>query len=390
MSILRKIALSIILAFVTASPSFAGNNAEIGDTGMVSILLGVMVFLIVLIVVVSDSIKNLSKYSKAHLKKDNQSNKTGETALKTLLILGFSLTGSNLFAANDISEPFIKLTDDLFIALVTINCLLFVFLLYLLSLLRTVINTIKPKSEAEEEEPDFIESIAANLTGAVPIEKEEDILMDHEYDGIKELDNNLPPWWVYMFYITILFGVVYIIHYHISPVKAFEKVGIIGPGVGQEQLYTLEMEEAEKQKAAYMERMANAIDEGNVTLLTDATLLSKGADIFKANCTPCHGQVGEGNTIGPNLTDQYWLHGGGIKNVFSTIKYGVPIKGMREWQSQFSPSQIQQVASYIMSLQGSNPPNAKEPQGEVWTEVEVSTADSLQVIANENDSITLN
>ncbi len=191
----------------------------------------------------------------------------------------------------------------------------------------------------------------------VPIEKEKDILMDHDYDGIRELDNVLPPWWVAMFYVTIAFGVFYLGYHHFSD-----------NGLSSAQEYELAMEEAQKEVKAYLAKQSDAVDETSVVMLTDATDLGIGESIFQTKCTPCHGLYGEGNSIGPNLTDQYWLHGGGIKEVFSTIKYGVPEKGMISWKSQIRASDMQKVASYILSLQGTNPPNAKEPQGDLWEE----------------------
>jgi cytochrome c oxidase cbb3-type subunit 3 len=109
----------------------------------------------------------------------------------------------------------------------------------------------------------------------------------------------------------------------------------------------------------------DAVTEDNVTVVTDPVAWEKAEKIFGANCATCHGQNGEGGT-GPNLTDQYWKHGGGIKNIFSTIKYGVPEKGMIPWESQLSPENIQIVSSYIISIEGTNPPDAKEPEGELW------------------------
>lgn len=304
--------------------------------------------------------------------KSEEDESKGGAVISTIALLIFSLFSVELFAAggSTSNEPLIVLSDNLFWVLISANVFLFGVMLYLLGTLKGLIKTLRGEEEALEDTKPFID-----LTDAVPIEREAEIMMDHEYDGIRELDNNLPPWWVYMFYITMAFAVVYIVHYHITPIKIFENVAMIGPGVGQEKLYEIEMEEAQKAKEEYMARMSNLVDESNVELLTDGSALGKGADIFKANCTPCHGQAAEGNAIGPNLTDEYWLHGGGIKEVFTTIKYGVPVKGMREWQSQFSPSQLQQIASYILSLQGSNPANAKDPQGDLWKE-EVSTEEA--------------
>ena len=100
---------------------------------------------------------------------------------------------------------------------------------------------------------------------------------------------------------------------------------------------------------------------------------------YKTNCAVCHGVNGEGNVVGPNLTDDHWLHKGSIKDIFKTIKYGVPEKGMKSWAADFSPLQIAQLASYVKSLHGSNPPNAKEKQGELFAESDGMVVDSVQV-----------
>jgi cytochrome c oxidase cbb3-type subunit III len=206
-----------------------------------------------------------------------------------------------------------------------------------------------------------------DFTKAVPIERESEIMFDHEYDGIRELDNQLPPWWVYMFYATIVFAVVYMWYYHINQ-----------DGNVQDNEYKQELVDAE----IIMKQMAEKVNENTATLLTDESRLAKGAELFQQNCKACHGANGEG-TVGPNLTDDYWLHGGDIKDIFKTVKYGVPQKGMIAWQAQLSASQIQEVASYIVTLRGTNPANPKDPQGELVGQVkgnsEQNIIDSSQV-----------
>lgn len=202
----------------------------------------------------------------------------------------------------------------------------------------------------------------------VPIEQEDRILQDHSYDGIRELDNKLPPWWVALFYLTILFGPVYIYVKHFSEY-----------GQTQEQEYLATLDAAEAQIKAYLGKQANQVDETNVVLLMDELELERGKSIYATTCTPCHGSLGEGNSIGPNLTDVYWLNGGDVKDIFRTIKYGQPQKGMPEWKAQVLPADIQRLASYIVSLQGSNPPNGREPQGEPYhPEVVETMIDSLE------------
>ena len=206
--------------------------------------------------------------------------------------------------------------------------------------------------EAGKPRKSFFQNVYKQLTRVVPVEKEEDILFDHEYDGIRELDNSLPPWWVYMFYITIAFAGIYMTYYHFA-----------GIGLSSAEQYAQEMEEAEEAVKAYLARQESVVDENSVEILEDENQIAMGQTLFNTNCAACHGFLGEGG-VGPNLTDEYWIHGGTINDIFKTIKYGVPEKGMISWQAQLRPKDMQQVASYIVTLQGTNPPNAKEPEGE--------------------------
>ncbi len=206
----------------------------------------------------------------------------------------------------------------------------------------------------EKQKEPFWDRMYKKWTDAVPVEKEQDVMLDHDYDGIRELDNSLPPWWVAMFYMTIAFAVVYLGYFHFS-----------GAGMSSAEEYEMEMERAEKAVAAYLATQANLIDETNVTLLTDEAAIASGQTIFNNNCAACHGMLGEGG-VGPNLTDPYWIHGGDIKDVFKTVKYGVPEKGMIAWKAQLSAADMHKVSSYIMTLHGTDPPNAKEPQGDLY------------------------
>jgi cytochrome c oxidase cbb3-type subunit 3 len=231
-----------------------------------------------------------------------------------------------------------------------------------------------PEEPAKAPRESLWRRLYKRLTRVVPVEKEKDILFDHEYDGIRELDNSLPPWWVYLFYITIIFAAVYMTYYHFT-----------GAGLSQEKAYEREMDQAEKAVQNYLASQPSTVDETNVEMLKDEDQLAMGKTLFETNCAVCHGMLGEGG-VGPNLTDDYWIHGGTIKDVFRTIKYGVPEKGMISWQAQLRPKDIQQVASYIMTLVGTNPPNAKEPQGvkvEMGSSGEEVEQDSTQAEAIE-------
>lgn len=207
---------------------------------------------------------------------------------------------------------------------------------------------------------------------AVAIEKEQDILLDHDYDGIQELDNNLPPWWKYGFYLTILVSVVYIYYYHMG-----------GNGPDQLQELAMEMERGEEEKAKYLAQSANNVDENSVTL-SDAAGMASGQALFQNMCAACHAKDGGGG-VGPNLTDPYWLHGGSLQEVFKSIKYGWPDKGMKSWKEDFSPRQIAEIASYVTSLQGTTPAAPKEKQGELYAAnapSEAPIADSAAPIAD--------
>src|SRR5436190_8635229 len=192
------------------------------------------------------------------------------------------------------------------------------------------------------------------FTKAASLEKEADVLLDHDYDGIKELDNALPPWWKWSFYFTIVVAVIYMFRFH-----------VIKTGPTPLQEYDNEMRIAAAHMENFRKNSKEAFDETTVKL-ADATGIAAGKKIFTGTCFPCHGANGEGNAVGPNLTDKYWLHGGTLGNVFKTITIGVPDKGMQAWGKTFSPTDIRNLASFVLSLQGTKPANAKAPQGNLF------------------------
>ena len=184
------------------------------------------------------------------------------------------------------------------------------------------------------------------------IEGIDENVMDHEYDGIVELDNALPPWWLYMFYGTIIFSIIYVIMF-------------FGMGkFNQQDELKAEYAEAAEKIEAYQKEHGAAVDENTVVLVTDADKLADGKAIYEKNCVACHA-VNGGGGVGPNFTDDYWIHGNSINEVFKVVKYGVPEKGMIPWEAQLNPEQMQNVSSYILSeFKGKNVEGGKEPQGE--------------------------
>lgn len=268
--------------------------------------------------------------------------------------------------------------DDLAIYLVGGAGLLVIFTS--LFVLYRLLNSVVRIGEVEEqrklgldpstiEKPSWWKRFSRSVSNAVPLEKEDEILLNHNYDGIQELDNNLPSWWVYGFYSTIVIAIFYMGFYHFSSYAQ-----------SSHDEYALEMKVAKEGIERYLAQQANSVDETNVIALFDPNDLAAGKDIFNANCSACHMASGGGapGSVGPNLTDEYWLHGGGIKNIFKTVKHGVPDKGMIAWKTQMRPADIHKVSSYILSLQGTNPPNAKEPQGELWKAENVIEKDTIQ------------
>lgn len=184
------------------------------------------------------------------------------------------------------------------------------------------------------------------------IEGLDDNALDHEYDGIIELDNSLPPWWLYMFYGTIIFSIFYVINFF--GMGAYNQ---------QDELKT-QYAVAEKAIEKYQKEHGSSVDENSVVLISDATQLADGKVIYEKNCVACHAANGGGG-VGPNLTDAYWIHGNTINNVFKVIKYGVPEKGMIPWEAQLNPEQIQNVSSYILTeFKDKNVEGGKEPQGD--------------------------
>jgi cytochrome c oxidase cbb3-type subunit 3 len=207
-----------------------------------------------------------------------------------------------------------------------------------------------------EEEQRAIGSALARLRNAFLRGRSRDIpLAGHTFDGIEELDNRIPPWFTTLFAITVVFAVAYLLDYHVlgsSPLSGEE--------------YRQEMSAAELHRRIVM-ATEGQIDEAQLVRLIDPEAIRRGAENFGKYCVSCHGPQA-GGMVGPNLTDDYWIHGGMVRNVYTTIKQGVPAKGMISWQLVFTPKQIQELASYVLSLRGTNPPGAKKPEGTLFVE----------------------
>jgi cytochrome c oxidase cbb3-type subunit 3 len=279
-----------------------------------------------------------------------------------ILLIAFGTMPQQSFAAAEAKEqvPFLHhgFGSNAINALVLLIAIELMVILYYVRMIR--LFTDKQEEQDFTENPELIESKPSfweKLNASVAIEKEAAILTNHDYDGIRELDNSLPPWWKYGFFITIIWACAYLVHFHVTK---------SGPSSLTE--YNNQLAQAEADMAEYRKKAANLVDETNVKILTDANEIAKGKEIFEKNCTTCHGPQAQGAQVGPNLTDDYWIHGGDVKDIFKTIKYGVQGKGMKSWKSDLTPSMIAEVVSYVKTLHGTNPPNSKAPDGTLWTE----------------------
>ncbi|WP_299210539.1 cbb3-type cytochrome c oxidase N-terminal domain-containing protein [uncultured Dokdonia sp.] len=212
------------------------------------------------------------------------------------------------------------------------------------------------QKEAQEKAKQFrwIKEKYKNSLGSKALEEEHEIILDHNYDGIKELDNNLPPWWVYMFYATIVFAIIYLVRFEV-----FNEYD-------QAEEYEIAVAEANLEIEEWKKTAKDLVDINTVIFLADAADLKVGQSIFGENCIACH-KVDGGGGIGPNLTDPNWILGGGIKNVFKTISEGGRDgKGMIAWKTELSPAEMAQVASYVLTLEGTTPAEPKAPEGDIW------------------------
>ncbi len=282
---------------------------------------------------------------------------------------------SDIQWVNDLSG--LNNTEVILLAIVGVILVLIIALLGLLVYLITYLqNALNPKAAVEQADwwSKFKEK---HIIGRMkPVEKEKDIMMDHSYDGIVELDNFMPPWLKYMFYGTIIFAVAYVFNYSVL-------------GLGKTQIEEYE-EELRIAAVRAEERMAMAdaeIDETTVQFDASGPSMDVGQSIYDANCAACHANDGGGG-VGPNLTDDYWIHGGSISDIFTVVKYGVIEKGMIPWEDQLSPLEMQQVSSYVMTLVGTTPANPKEPQGELYEPaieepLDAITEDELEVVPAE-------
>ena len=366
------------LLFILLLPGFvqpiwaAGPPGEsIWNNSLAVIMFILMIILMIIIAVLANILVGLADLK---VKKQKSASAAGKIASVSIVLLLF---GTSLFAQNTAGQTetaantvktiggmsattFYLMVSVIFVELATI--------IALLVNIKFIIHKEKEKSTAPEILKKAIEAKKSKLSWwdrfnkLRPVTQEAELDLGHDYDGIRELNNKLPPWWLYGFYASIVFAVVYLWQHHVShtaPLSAQE--------------YEKSIQLADLKVSNYLKKKGENIDESSVMLLSKPEDLQAGKEIFTRDgiCGTCHGKDGSGivggaNGVGPNLTDDYWIHGGSIKDIFKVIKYGVNGKGMIEWGSKFSPKEIAQIASYVKSLKGTNPPAQKAPDGQLY------------------------
>lgn len=321
-------------------------------------------------------------------KKVRHKTRAKQNAPKTFLTIVFTLMMTVPALAQDTaapsfwSDPFNHPMTPVYFLLGGVGLtviLILITIIYLVRIINLLVRETEKARAAKEgvqyvPRPSFFEKIWDDLNASVPVSQEKDIDMGHSFDGIRELDNHLPPWWKGLFYGCIIWGIGYLIVYHVTDSLPLS-----------EAEYHEELAVArEKARMLAASRPAEAIDENTLTYNADPERIAKGQAVFNSNnCGSCHRQDGGGNTIGPNLTDAYWLHGGSVQNIFRTISIGVVEKGMPAWGKVMSAADVRDVTFYVMSLQGSEPRDAKGPQGEFYKPDDSPVKpDSTTAIAN--------
>jgi cytochrome c oxidase cbb3-type subunit 3 len=200
---------------------------------------------------------------------------------------------------------------------------------------------------------------------------DQDHILDHAYDGIQEYDNPLPQWWLTIFWITIVFSPLYILYFH------------FGGGMLATERYDQAMIAFYDKQAEQLLALGEISENTLVDLMVDPSMMNGGKKIFQTKCATCHGMFGEGG-IGPNLADEYWLHGGQLLDVYATVRDGVPAKGMLAWERQLRPAELLAVSSYVGTLLGSEPPNGKEAQGDFHVRQAPAPAEEIEAAAEES------
>ena len=355
---------SIQPVYAAGSPS---TSTSLLSNPLALTLLILMALLLLIIGLLANLLLGTADYKLSKEKKENNSGISAGTLTILLLFISSGLFAQDKKTIATTATSIGGMSSTSFYVMTAVLFLELFVILALLINIRMLLNTQKQK-----QEPALKKKLSFNWWNRInsfkPAHQEADIDLGHDYDGIRELDNRLPPWWLYGFYVSIVIAGIYFWRFHVSH-----------SGPSSQQEYETSVAKAEQKTKEYLKLKGESVDENSVTLLTAAEDIAEGKKIFTTACASCHKATGAGD-VGPNLTDDYWMHGGDIKSVFKTIRYG--INAMPQWQNSYSNKQIAQVSSFIKTLQGTKPENPKPPQGELFKEEGSSPAtDSLSASA---------
>jgi cytochrome c oxidase cbb3-type subunit 3 len=382
-SVKYKTVLTILSVF-TAFAMMAQTTAPAATPTVQSGYNQLATLLVVMIVVLAFVIWGMGRVLTALGRQLVDKSKAAKNVLPVVLLIAFSLL-AQASTAQDAGKAVVQevpnyggLTSTSYYFFLTVLGMEVFVILFLAFSIRRMYTELLPEQSVSVKEKSALAGWWSGLdkkifTRAVPVEKEADVMLDHDYDGIRELDNALPPWWKYGFYITIGVAFIYLLNFH-----------VLGIGLNPTQEYAAEIEKAKTEKEAYEATNKDRIDENHVPL-ADADGIKAGKALFEANCVACHLKDGGGN-VGPNLTDDYWLHKGSLNDVYHTIKNGYPDKGMQSWANTFTEKEISFLASFVKSLKGTKPAVPKAPQGEIWVDEKPAT-DSAKVMKPDSGKV---
>ena len=378
--------IATLLVF-TLQPAFAGGPPapSIFSNPLAITFIALMILLLIIIGILANIVIGAAEV-KLKTRKAEKAGGTAAIMVMLMMLVSPSLMAQNaepvqkaskLIGGMDASTFYIMVTV-LFIELATIIALL-INIKFLLKKEQEKAVTVAKVELAPEEKAKKL-SWWDKVNKLRPVSEEGELDLGHEYDGIRELNNRLPPWWLYGFYATIVFAVVYLWRFEVSHT---------GPSSKQE--YEISVARAEIKIQEYLKKKGDLVDENTVTLLTGADDIAAGKALFMdpSKCPACHNADGGGNAVGPNLTDDYWVYGGGVKDIFKTIKYGTS-KGMRSWKDDLSAKQMAQLTSYIKTLKGTKPAAPKEPQGELYKEDAATSNPATDSTAIDNKKVVMN
>lgn len=384
--------LGVFLAMGFVQPVWAaGPPAPSAFSNPLAIVLVVLMLLLLIVIGILANI--LIGTADVKLKKRKQQKAAVPVAavLITLLLLSssslFAQTGAapaDAAATTTAGQTIGGMTASTFYVMATVIFLELFIIIALLINIKFLLKAEKDKLVAETQP--VAEEVKKNqlswwdkFNSFRPSSQEADLDLGHDYDGIRELNNRLPKWWLYGFYLTIIVGCIYLYRFHIAHT---------GPSSKQE--FETAVAQGELKVKEYLKLQGDNVDENTVTYLTAKEDLEAGKKLFinPANCVPCH-RADAGGLVGPNLTDENWIYGGSIKDIFKTIKYGTN-KGMKSWQENFTAREMAQLASYVKSLKGTNPPNPKAPDGPVYKEEAAPAAPAIDSAKAKDGKMAMN